>query len=190
MCHHAETIELPGISDSQALVLGRLLASVWPKPDKGPPQRAAKLQAIGAAYQGPAEQQPLSHVVFEGEIAIAQSTTFARTVQTSDGDLTVLALAMVASAPDRRGEGLGALIVRAAFDRVDSGAFPCSLFQTSFAVRPFYERLGCQLVENPIRNSKNESDPNANPFWDDVVMRYPSDLAWPTGDIDLNGDGY
>ena len=41
-------------------------------------------------------------------------------------------------------------------------------------------------------------DPTANPFWDDVIMRYPRDNElnenqrpnWPQGIIDLRGPAY
>jgi hypothetical protein len=72
---------------------------------------------------------------------------------------------------------------------VDAGHFDAALFQTKQNVRPFYEKLGCVLVQNRIVNSHGD-DPAANPFWDEVVMRYPSTATWPAGTIDLRGPGY
>jgi len=181
---------LAEVSDAEALAIGTMLASVWPKPGKGPQERAAQLQGYGAGYDGPRERGPVSHIAYAGDKVAAHALTFCRVVAIDQGELPVMALAMVAADPTHRGEGLGAAVARAAFARVDEGVFPCSLFQTSFAVRPFYERLGCVLVENRIVNSHNEGDPGARPFWDDVVMRYPGDGPWPAGEIDLRGRGY
>jgi hypothetical protein len=79
--------------------------------------------------------------------------------------------------------------VRAIFDLVDHGPFEHSLFQTSHQVRPFYEKLGAGLVTNPIVDSL-AADPSVNPFWDEVVMRYPAVKHWPEGEIDLRGPGF
>ena len=89
-----------------------------------------------------------------------------------------MALASVCSDPEMRGRGLGETVVRAAFDTVDHGPFAHSLFQTSFKVQPFYEKLGCCLVTNRIVNSLAE-DPAKNPFWDEIVMRYPAPSPGP-----------
>ena len=75
------------------------------------------------------------------------------------------------------------------FDLVDHGPFAHSLFQTSHEVRPFYEKLGAGLVTNRIVNSLAD-DPTENPFWDEVVMRYPAAKHWPAGEIDLRGPGW
>ncbi|MEM9660155.1 MAG: hypothetical protein AAF961_17460, partial [Planctomycetota bacterium] len=98
-------------------------------------------------------------------------------------------LARVCSHPEHRGCGLGELVVRAAFGVVDDGEFPWSLFQTTYPVQAFYNKLGAQLVKNPIVNSLGE-DPQANPFWDEIIMRYPAKADWPKGVIDLLGPGY
>jgi len=184
------THRLTEIREDDALAIGRMLASVWPKPDRGPVERAEQLKRVGVDYSGPASQAPVSFVVWEDDQAMAHSMTFARKVATPAGEMTVMALAMVAADPVCRGKGYGAAVAKASFARVDAGDFAFSLFQTSHQVRPFYERLGCQLVENRIVNSLSEVDPEANPFWDDVVMRYPAAGEWPGGDIDLLGKGY
>lgn len=181
---------LAEIREDEALAAGELLAAVFVRPDRGPVERAEQLKRIGREYDGPAAQGPVSHTVWDGDTVVAHALTFGRTVRTDAGELPVLALAMVAADPQRRGQGLGAAIVRAAFARIDSGEFPFSLFQTSHAVRPFYERHGCVVVENEIVNSLSETDPQANPFWDEIVMRYPAGGDWPAGTIDLYGRGY
>ena len=78
--------------------------------------------------------------------------------------------------------------MRAAFHTVDEGSFPVSLFQTSFGVQAFYEKIGACLVSNPVVNSLGDTP--GNPFWDDVAMRYPASAEWPEGTIDLRGPGY
>jgi GNAT superfamily N-acetyltransferase len=103
--------------------------------------------------------------------------------------MNILGLAGVFSVPEARGKGLGRTVVRAAFELVDRGDFPYCLFQTSKAVRGFYESLGACAVSNRITNGLTEQ-PDVCPFWDDVIMRYPSQGDWPEGTIDLCGPGY
>ena len=103
--------------------------------------------------------------------------------------MTIVALAQVCTDPAERGRKLGQAVVRAVFDLVDHGPFPHSLFQTSHQVRPFYDKLGAGLVTNPIFNSLGD-DPDKNPFWDEVAMRYPAAKHWPEGEIDLRGPGW
>ncbi len=120
---------------------------------------------------------------------IAHSLGTARTIGTSRGDLTVLALSRVCTDPMVRGKKLGQAVVVATLVLVDRELFPFSLFQTSPDVRPFYERLGSATVDNRFVNSLAE-DPTANPFWAEVVMRYPATGNWPIGEIDLRGPGW
>jgi hypothetical protein len=142
-----------------------------------------------AAYQGPDAQRPRSLFIREGGRVVAHSGIDARTIGTTHGDLTVLALARVCTDPSLRGKSLGAAIVRETFKLVDDGTFLWSLFQTSHKVRPFYERLGACQIPNRIVNSLGD-EPMKNPFWDEIVMRYPNKPGWPEGDIDLRGPGY
>jgi hypothetical protein len=120
---------------------------------------------------------------------IAHAEGNPRTIGTSQGDMTIVALARVCTDPAERGRKLGQAVVRTVFDAVDHGPFAHSLFQTTYKVRPFYEKLGCALVTNRIVNSLAD-DPAASPFWDNIVMRYPAAKPWPEGEIDLRGPGY
>lgn len=190
MSNTIKNCRLTEIREDEALAAGELLAAVWPKPDRGAVERSEQLKRLGQDYVGPAKQGPISHLIWHEDRVVAHALTFGRRVRTATGELSVLALAMVGSDPACRGQGLGAAVVEAALARVQADAFPYCLFQTSFAVQPFYERLGGCLVTNPIVNSRSETDPTANPFWDDVVMRYPSTGVWPGGPIDLCGRGY
>lgn len=205
------SLPLTEISPSDILAAGALIDSIWPHPDRGPAERAEQLLEVGRAYTGPEELAPRSILIFDDDNAqgerrvIAYALVFPRTVavETPAGDrteMTVLALSKVVADPTIRGQGLGRLIVEGAFKGVDEGGFPFALFQTTEQVQPFYERLGAVRVDNRIVNSLSTGTlrsptPEANPFWDGVVMRYPSGESaagedWPTGTIDLLGEGY
>lgn len=206
--HSVTAQPLNRIEPGDALAAGRLLAAVWPRSDRGPAERAEQLMAMGRDHEGSDETAPCSFLVFDGEgetrTVIAHALVFPRTIgfeATAGADeITILALAMVATDASRRGEGLGALVVRAAFDLVDAGRYTFSLYQTSFPVEAFYERFGARRVTNRIYNSLSKPSQRGpskaeNPFWDDIVMRYPGgagsgEEAWPDGDIDLRGAGY
>lgn len=136
---------------------------------------------------------------------MAQAMSFARTIAVLDPKtraplqrLTILALREVCSHPEARGRGFGKAVVRSAFARVDEGAFPFSLFQTSRKNQGFYEKLGARRIEARIVNSRAPEDPDdrmggdpeANPFWDEIAMVYPAATPWPEGTIDLLGPGY
>ena len=87
-----------------------------------------------------------------------------RTIGTSQGDMTVLALARVCTDPAARGRKLGQAVVRRTFDLVDDGSFSFSLFQTTDDVQSFYDNLGAVRIHNRFVNSLAE-DPSANPWW-------------------------
>ncbi len=144
--------------------------------------------------------KPCGYVVLESESAhAAQCMIFPRTIRTASGDMTVMALGGVCVDPALRGKRLGRRVVEAAFsfagNNVDRNAYDICLFQTSFRVQPFYEKLGCRRVENRFVNSLAGTDLTPEElkrsvFWDDVVMIYPAAAEWPEGDIDLLGNAY
>ncbi|MEM6656164.1 MAG: GNAT family N-acetyltransferase, partial [Planctomycetota bacterium] len=188
-----ECVDLTRIDDDLALAIGGLLARVWPKAGKDAAYRARQLRAVGAEHTGLAVQAPRTFYVRADERIVAAATIKPRDIRIEADpepvSMTVMGLALVGSDPRQRGRGLGALVVRAAFDTITRGVAPACLFQTSHAVRPFYERLGACLVENRVVNSLAD-DPSTNPFWDEIVMRFPSAGDWPHGTIDLRGPGY
>ena len=184
------SIPLPSISREKALQIGTFLAEVWQKPGKGPEYRANQLIDRGKAYMGPEDRAPHSLVIYDDDQVVAHTLIFERIIGTGLGQMSAMALGMVSSSPNHRGKGLGGTIVKEAFSHVDQGLFELSLFQTSHAVRPFYEKLGCCLVENPVINSLDGQHPHENPFKDEIVMRYPAEASWPEGEIDLLGEGY
>ena len=186
---NVETLDARTFSPEAAQAIGQLLSVVWPNPKKNADYRTQQLIERGRAYSGPDIHAPRSLVVRENGQYIAHAAIVPRVIGTSGGELTVAGLAQVCSDPVHRGRGLGETVVRAVFELVDAGDFPCSLFQTSHQVRPFYEKLGSCVIENKIVNSLGE-DVEANPFWDRVVMRYPATGEWPGGEIDLRGPGY
>ncbi len=101
--------------------------------------------------------------------------------------MTVAALAGVLCDPEWRGRGFGSAVVRAAFDLIDDGAFPCALYQTD--VPRFYEKIGARQVSNRLVNSL-ANDPMVCPFWGKHAMIYPSSYPWPDGEIDTFGPGW
>ena len=78
---------------------------------------------------------------------------------------------------------------QAAFARVKQRDFSLGIFQTTPQVEPFYQQLGCRAVNNRFYNSLAK-DPDANPFWDPVAMRFPATSTWTESPIDLSGPGY
>ncbi len=184
-----ETLDARTLTDADAHAIGELLAIVWPNPEKSAAFRMQQMLDMGRGYTGTDAQAPRSFVIREAGKVIAHSAILPRTIGTSQGEMIIAGLARVCADPDQRGRGLGALVAKAALDVVDSGAFSCSLFQTTPKVRPFYEKMGACVVENKIINSLGE-DPQASPFNDEVIMSYPSGGEWPEGEIDLRGPGY
>jgi predicted N-acetyltransferase YhbS len=184
-----ETVDRRQMSPSDARAVADLLVKIWPKPGRTVESRTDELVNQWRDYRGPEREHPRSFVVRDGGRVIAHASAYPRTIGTSQGDMTVLALARVCTDPEARGRKLGQAVVRAAFDLVDHGPFPFALFQTGEAVRTFYEKLGAVEVHNRFVNSLSD-DPAANPFWDRVIMRYPGKPGWPEGQIDLRGPGW
>lgn len=194
VCHmgrkmQIETLDARTLSKENALAIAKLLVRVWPKPGKTEEYRQQQMLDLAKNYAGPEEQAPKCFLVRDGEQVIAHATFMHRKIGTEAGELTIAGLARVCTDPDYRGQKLGEKVVRPVFNLVDEGIFPFSLFQTSPEIRPFYEKLGAVLVENPIINSFSE-DLHASPFWDKIIMRYPQGGDWPEGEIDLLGPGY
>jgi predicted N-acetyltransferase YhbS len=184
-----EELDARTYSPADARAIADLICIVWPKPDKPVDVRQHQLLTIARGYHGAENQHPRSFVIREAGQVIAHSGVIPRNVGTSRGDMTIAGLARVCSNPAYRGKGLGEIVVRKVFDLVDKGIFAFSLFQTSHQVSPFYEKLGAVPTTNLIVNSHG-SDPAANPFWDEVVLRYPKNRDWPKGKIDLRGPAY
>jgi predicted N-acetyltransferase YhbS len=182
-----ETLDRRTITATEARSIAELLNKVFTK--RSIETRVARLINDWPKYRGPEATYPRSFVIREDDRIVAHAAALPRTIGTSEGELTVLGLVHVCSDPDARGQKLGQAVVRAAFDLVDHGPYTHALFQTSNKVRTFYEKLGAGVVTNPIINSQAD-DPTANPFWDEVVMRYPAVKHWPEGEIDLRGPAW
>jgi hypothetical protein len=187
--YKVETWEVRKLTPEQARAVGELVATIWPREGVTVEMRIDQQLAFGRSFDGPESQAPKSYVVLDGPRLIAHALIFLRQMGTSEGTWPMAALARVCSLPEYRGQGLGALVVRAAFEPVDAGVFRGSLFQTTSDVRPFYEKLGAATIDNRIVNSFAD-DPEANPFWSPEIMRYPAHAHWPAGTIDLRGPGY
>jgi predicted GNAT family N-acyltransferase len=184
-----ETIDLRTISDADARAVATLLCEVWPKPGRTVDTLSTELKTRWGDYDGPEATFPRSLVVRENSKLIAHASATPRTISTNDGELTVLALARVCTSPAARGRKLGDLVARAAFALVDDATYKFALFQTSDAVKPFYDRLGAVQIDNKFINSTAD-DPTASPFWDRIIMRYPAQPRWPEGQIDLQGPAW
>lgn len=184
-----ETLDHRTISEAEARSIAELLVAIWPRPGRTVETRTAEILGQWRNYSGPESEYPRSFLIRENGRIIAHAQADPRTVRTSAGDLTVLALCRVCTDPSVRGKKLGQTVVEAAFELVSNGTYRFALFQTRETVRPFYEKLGATPVDNRFFNSLAE-DSTVTPFWDPVIMRYPSTGNWPTGDIDTNGPGW
>ena len=172
-----------------AVQMVALSQRIWPRGDS--PEDEVRAEAEKArSFAGPADRAPMCYAIVENDEPIAITYTFARQIQTTSGRMTIMALAGVAVGEAHRGKGLGKQIVKAAFERVDKGVFPFTIFQTEPHNKSFYERLGCVSVDNKVVNSLSETDKDASPFWDEIILRYPAAGDWPGGVIDLLGPGY
>ena len=127
-------------------------------------------------------------VVWEGDQVIAHAGIFVREVRTERGSIALGALTGVCTHADYRMRGLGKQVVRAAFDLVDDGVFPVSLWMTT--VPGFYEKLGARVIENTWVNTQNTENPTADPWPDEQKMIYSASYDWPAGQIELNGPAY
>ena len=170
------------LTESQVWSIVSLIQSVWPNVDK------TIVELVAECMDRAADSNSKRFVLWKDDQAIAHALTFEREIFTTEGSLKQMALAAVCVAESRRDEGLGAQVMRKAFEQVDNGVWPVSLYQTP--VPGFYEKLGARIVDNEFVNSRNEEDPQANPWWEAEVMIYPAEFAWPDGRIDLNGGGY
>ncbi len=184
-----ETLDSRELSPNDALAIGRLIYKVWPKAEKDAAFRQQQLLSMGRDYRGPENQAPRSYVIRNGDRVLAHATFVPRTIGTTRGELRIAGLCRVCCDPDMRGHGLGEMVVRPIFDLVDDAVFTFSIFQTSPKASKFYERLGACRANNSFVNSLG-AHPQENPFWDEVIMGYPQDRDWPTGEIDLRGPGY
>ena len=191
MKSNLQRIRARDVSEEDFRSVSAITWLAWPSAGSTLDEVVDRLRGKLPDEEGPAEQVPEYALLKVGELPVAMSVTFARKIDTPRGGLTVMALAGVACIESYRGNGFGRAVVEAAFERVRDGSFDVSLFQTSSAVRPFYEKLGCSAVENPTVNSLNQADPEARPWWDTEVMIYPAHAAaWPDGQIDLCGPGW
>src|SRR6476661_7756763 len=126
-----EVIDRRNISEADARAIAELVVSIWPKPERTVDNFTAEILAQWKDYRGPEGERPRSLLVREGDRVVAHASVYPRTIGTSKGDFTVLALARVCTDPIVRGRKLGEAVVRASFELVDRGSFPFALFQTT-----------------------------------------------------------
>jgi GNAT superfamily N-acetyltransferase len=186
---NVEILDRRVLSETDARSVAELICTVWPKPGRTVELYAELMLSEWHDYRGPKETFPRFFILREGGRVIACAGADPRTIGTSQGEMMILALKRVCTAPAARGRGLGQAVVEVVFDMVNNDTYPFALFQTKESVRPFYEKLGAVVAQNRIVNSLGD-DPAANPFWEPVVMRFPAGPGWPAGEIDLRGRGY
>jgi len=184
-----ERVDRYNLTDADIQALAELFVEVWPKPRKGVEFRRNQLHQLFHDYSGPESDAPVSFVIRDGAKFLAHAGAIPRRIRTHRGELKIAGLSRVCSAPSERGKGMGEMLVREVFSLVDNDSYAFCLFQTSLAVRPFYEKLGCMVINNSVINSLAES-PAESPFTDELVMAYPRDKSWPEGEIDLRGPGF
>jgi hypothetical protein len=184
-----ETRDQRTISETDARATMELVCAIWPKPGRTVDSMTAELLERWKKYDGLEAQHPRSFFIRKAGRVIAHASGVPRTIGTSAGDISVLALARVCTDPTVRGRHLGQAMARAAFDLVDNGTFQFSLFQTTDNVKSFYEGLGAVEIHNQFVDSTSD-DPMASPWWSPVIMRYSAKPGWPEGEIDLRGPGW
>lgn len=184
-----KTAEAVRLDEAKAKAINRLMLETWPHIAEQKEGTVDFLLGRWANYAGAYERRPLYHLAYRAGDLVALAHTFARTIASSERELTVMGLANVCVVKGEQGRGYGRRVVQAAFGRVNRGDFQSSLFQTTPGVEPFYARLGAVAVRNRFFNSYAE-DPAANPFWEEVAMMYPATGFWSASDIDLRGPGY
>ena len=184
-----EVLIAPQISEADIHQLASLFCLVFPDDERDERAFAQSMCRAWLSYSGPPELGGRRFVLRDGGRIVANANLMPRPILTARGREVIAGLCAVMSHPDVRGRGFGKATVRAALDCVDADEFPFALFQTSDA-RGFYEKLGCQVVSNPIVNSLDIDNPKANPFWEPWVMCYTARRGLPDGEIDLLGRGY
>lgn len=127
-------------------------------------------------------------LIWDNDELVAHAKIFPRVIFVGDQSLEVMALSGVCVSPVKRCEGLGRYLVKEAFGLIDQETYGVSLFQTG--IPAFYKKFGAKEIGNKFYNSRNESDPRVDPWWDRFIMVYPGHYDWPEGSIDLNGPAY
>ncbi len=189
MTYSVQQFQEPELTPKQVRSLIDLLWLVWPNERKSADEATA--QFIEWQKTPMPSLRKVIYLIFdENEQVVAHAEGHLRIMFTPKGAQEVMALGGVCTHPEKRGIGLGAAVVRAAFSRVDDGAFPVSVFQTPVA--DFYARLGSAECENNTWvDRKNIENPEAHP-WEpgETLMYYPASYDWPSGEIDINGGQY
>jgi len=189
MSYSVQLFQEPDLTTEQVHSMIDLLWLVWPNERQTAAEAAT--QFIEQQKTSAPHLRKLIYLIFdENEQVIAHAEGDLRIMFTPDGVQEVMALGGVCTHPEKRGLGLGAAVVRAAFSRVDDGTFAVSVFQTPVA--DFYARLGSAICKNNTWVDRtNKESPEAHP-WEpgEILMYYPASYDWPTGEIDINGEQY
>lgn len=194
MNFRVETFVAPELPEDTVMDLAVLRCLIYPDPAIDAARAADSMRQTWRGYDGPARDAAVWFIAREpsGRV-VANAIMYPKHIRTPQGPLDVAGLASVMSHPEVRGQGYGNAVVAAAFEWLDRSPYNWSLFQTSYGVRPFYERLGARLIDNLFVNSTDAKNPTARPWWNDVTMIRPAahcNDAWPEGQIDLLGKAW
>jgi predicted GNAT family N-acyltransferase len=173
------------LKQGQLIKIFSLINNEWPNHEKTIVERVADIMKNVSSVKN---KGCTRFTVWDGKNCVAHASIFSRKIFAPSSELIVRGLGDVCVSPNRRGEGLGRLIVSSVFKVIDKNDSQPTLFQT--AIPEFYEKLGAKKILNKFYNSKNHLNVNSNPFWDENIMIYPSGFNFPDGYIDLNGNGF
>ena len=106
-----ETLDHRTIKEPDARAIAELLISIWPKPGRTVETRTNEILSQWRNYYGPEAQYPRSFLVREGDRLVAHAQADPRTIKTSAGEITILALCRVCTDPAVRGKKLGQAVI-------------------------------------------------------------------------------
>ncbi|WP_420386163.1 GNAT family N-acetyltransferase [Roseivirga sp.] len=182
MNYAVTTVPVSLIEESAIQEINALTDLTWP--ETKPAEFTERSRIEDFLHRNPGK---FCHMIYDGDQLIGYAESFPREISADQQRQTIMGLGAVCVHPQFKGNGLGAMLVQAAFARVDDEEFTLSLFQTG--VPGFYHKLNCRTIDNRIVNSLHDQ-PEQNPFWDPYIMIYPNSQPGFLSDIDLLGPGY
>src|SRR5262245_6941807 len=119
--------ETSKLSRDEIVAVISLVNSIWPNKEKTVDQMVEdyhdSYRRYWAQYPGTARLS-VRHLAWEDGRLVGHASSFERCVISEGLETPVMALSGVCVAPDCRGKGIGAELVRQAFQRIRSGEFP------------------------------------------------------------------
>src|SRR4051812_2773867 len=90
-----EVIDHRTINEADARAIAELIVSIWPKIGRTVETFTAEILTQWRDYRGPEDEYPRSFLIREAGRVVAHSSAYPRTIGTTSGDMTILALARV-----------------------------------------------------------------------------------------------